>query len=221
MTVRAFRGIGGGLIRVFRSNSGVSLVEFGLCLPLLAMIIMGGLECINLVLANQKIERIASTTADTIARNTLAPNEQSFHDTFTAVDRIAQPFTVMPRGRIIMTGVIGTNQGGNVVNKVTWQRCGGTRTDFTSGVGAEWTATSDYGDGPNIVLPNGIQLLQNQMVVISEIVYEYESLISLRQMGLGPTDGLLRQRSVFVTRGQAFPFITPSAGVTPARCTTS
>ncbi len=203
---------------LWRSSEGISMIEFGLCLPLLAMIIFGGLEYINLVLAYQKIERIASTTADSIARNTLPPNEQTFVDTFAAVEHLAKPFDANGRGRLILTGVIGTNVNGSIVNKIVWQRCGGARTALQSRVGKEWTGSSNYADGPNITLPSGAALLQNQMVVLSEIEYEYEPVINLGKLGLGPSDGLIRQHSMFVTRGQAFPFITPFSGIEPARC---
>lgn len=203
---------------LLRDTSGVSLLEFALLLPIVTMIGIGGLEYVNLVLANQKIERIASTTADTISRNTMAPTEKTFVDTFLAVDKIGKPFAISPRGRTILTGVIGANKNGTVVNKVVWQRCAGSLSTATSRIGTEWTSTTNYGDGPDVVLPNGVVLLQNQMVVVSEVAYRYEPLISLAQLSGMPSDGVIRQRSMFVTRGQAFPSITPSNGITAPTC---
>jgi len=198
--------------------AGVSLVEFALSLPLLAMLGMGGLEYINFVLAHQKVERISAITADTIARNTLAPSERSFVDAFKSVDKAGRPFHISGNGRTILTGVIGVNKNGKVVNKIVWQRCGGQMTTVSSTLGTEWTGTTDFGDGPDITLPNNIMLEQNQMAVVSEVIYHYEPLINVRQLLGGAPDGLIRQRSVFVTRGQAIPNITPVEGVAPARC---
>ena len=198
-------------------NRGVSVIETAFWLPLVVMVGMGGMEYTNFVLANQKLERISSIASDTIARNTIAASENSFYDVFEAVERVDAPFDVKGSGRTILTGVIGVNQDGEVVNKVVWQRCGGDKTTIVSKIGTEWTATDDFGEGPDVTLPNGVKLQQNQMVVVAEVGYEYKPLINLVHVRR-PGDGIIRQRSMYVTRGQAIPNITPIAGVQPARC---
>jgi Flp pilus assembly protein TadG len=197
---------------------GVSLVEFGLFLPVLMLVGAGGLEMINLILAHQKIERIASIASDNIARNTLAPSERSFIDTFAGVREIARPFTMGPDGRVILTGVIGTQQNDRIVGKVVWQRCGGQLPGIASKVGTEWRGSANWADGPDAVLPNNLQLTQNQLVVVAEVAYRYRPLISLAQVQRVGSDRILRQRSVYVARGQAYTSITPVSGITPATC---
>lgn len=206
------------LPQIFNDRRGASMVEFALGLPLLALVGLGGLELVNYVLAYQKIERIATITADTIARNTLAPSERTFHDTFKAVDKLGGPFDIKNEGRTILTGVIGVQRNSAVVHKVVWQRCSGSLTAFNSAIGSEWTATADYGDGPDVTLPGGVVLQQNQMVVIGEVGYRYKPLININNIQNLPADGIIRQRSLFVTRGQAIPNVTPINGVIPARC---
>jgi Flp pilus assembly protein TadG len=197
---------------------GVSIVETALWLPLIAMAGLGGLEYTNFVLANQKLERISAVTADTIARNTIAPSEKTFDDTFKATEKLDAPFDVKEHGRTILTGVIGVNKNGTVVNKIVWQRCGGKLTTVASQIGVEWTGSNDYGEGPDVNLPNGVVLQQNQMVIVSEVAYRYQPLINLSNLrGVSP-DGVIRQRSMFVTRGQAIPNITPTSGMQPAKC---
>lgn len=206
------------LKRLAEDARGVSMVEFALAFPLLATLCFGGLEYVNFVLAHQKIERITSLTADALARNTLAPSERSFVDTFRAMDLVGAPFKISDHGRTILTGVIGVADGDRIVNKIVWQRCGGRLTSVASTVGTEWRSSNNYADGPNVTLPNGITLLQNQMVVVSEVAYRYQPMINVRQLVAFAPDGIIRQRSIFVTRGQAIPHITPSAGLEPARC---
>ncbi len=206
------------LRRLRRDRRGVSVVEFALMLPILIMVGAGGLEFINLVLANQKIERIASITADNVARNTLAPSERSFVDTFAGVNEIAQPFNFNANGRVIMTGVIGVSVNGSVVGKVVWQRCSGSLGGVASTVGSPPSNPANWASGPNAKLPNNLTLLQNQLVVVSEVAYRYQPLISLAQLPGSPTSKTIRQRSLFVSRGQAFPNVTPSTGVIPATC---
>lgn len=201
-----------------RDDRGVTVVEFGLMLPMLVFIGAGGLELINFVLANQKIERIASITADNVARNTLAPSERSFVDTFAGVDEIARPFNFNADGRVIMTGVIGVPSGTSIVGKVVWQRCTGGLAGIASAVGTQRANPADWANGPDATLPAGVTLLQNQLVVISEVAYRYRPLISIAQLR-APTGGdIVRQRSIYVSRGQAFPHVTPVTGVTPANC---
>lgn len=199
-------------------KSGVAMMETALWLPLVAMIGLGGLEYTNFVLANQKMERIASVTADTIARNTLPPSEKSYHDTFKAVEKLDAPFDIKKDGRTILTGVIGVNKNGTVVNKIVWQRCDGDLTSVVSQIGEEWTQTKDYGEGPDVTLPNGVVLQQNQMVVVAEVGYKYDPIINVGNLRQMPPGGIIRQRSMYITRGQAFPFITPIDGVQPKTC---
>jgi Flp pilus assembly protein TadG len=207
------------LHRLRRDARGVSVVEFALILPLLITIGAGGLELINYALANQKLERIASITADNVARNTLAPSERSFVDTFAGGEEIAAPFNFAANGKVIMTGVIGVSVSGAIVGKVVWQRCSGSLAGITSTVGAQPANVNLWADGPNATLPGNVTLLQNQLVVISEAAYRYEPLISLAQLpAASSNNGIVRQRSIFVSRGQAFPYVTPSTGVTTASC---
>jgi Flp pilus assembly protein TadG len=206
------------LARLRDARRGATIVEVGLWMPLISMIGLGMLEYTNFILAGQKLERIATVTADTIARNTVAPSERSFVDTFRAVEKLDAPFDVKKDGRTILTGVIGVNKDGAVVNKVVWQRCDGDLTAATSQIGSEWRATPDYGEGPDVTLPNNVILQQNQMVVVAEVAYRYDPLININQLRRLPPDGIIRQRSMFITRGSAIPNITPSTGVQPKTC---
>jgi len=197
---------------------GVSIIEFALMLPLLILIGATGLEMINYVLANQKIERIASITADNIARNTLRPSERSFVDSFAAVNDIGKPFDVLADGRVIITGVVGVQEAGRVVGKVVWQRCSGGLPGRRSRVGSQPADPGRWAEGPTATLPNNIPLLQNQMVVVSEVSYRYTPLVSLAQLQGFTGSDIINQTSVFVARGQVFTSITPVTGVTPATC---
>jgi Flp pilus assembly protein TadG len=215
MPVSHFRS----LRKLWCETSGVSIIEFALMLPMLMLVGAGGLELIHFVLSNQKIERIASVTADNVARNTLAPSERSFVDSFAAVNAIAVPFDLRADGHVIITGVIGIPEAGNIVGKVVWQRCSGQLAGIASMIGEEATDPARWAEGPNATLPNGITLLQNQLVVVSEVHYRYQPLISFAQFRSLASSDVIRQSSIFVSRGQAFTFVTPVPGVTPARCT--
>jgi Flp pilus assembly protein TadG len=205
------------LKRLHADESGVSIVETALWLPLVAMAGLGGLEYTNFVLANQKLERISAVTADTIGRNTIPPSEKTFEDTFKAVEKLDAPFDVKEHGRTILTGVIGVTQNGAQVNKIVWQRCKGKLTSKASKIGIEWKGSQDYADGPDVSL-NGIVLPQNSMVVVSEVYYKYQPLINVTHIRGKEPDGTTYQRSIYLTRGKAIDTVTPTAGMTPANC---
>jgi hypothetical protein len=201
-----------------KGTDGVSIIEFALVLPLILLIGAGGIELTNFVLVNQKIERIASVTANNIARNTVAPSERSFEDTFSGLEEIATPFPFHASGRIILTGVIGTNQNGNVVNKIAWQRCSGSLSPVESSIGREPSDQSRWAEGAEVALPNNVRLMQNQSAIVSEVHYRYAPLIDMGGfLGIGGSR-VIRQVSVFATRGQSFPYVTPSPGVPISRC---
>lgn len=204
--------------RLRHHDAGATLVEFALALPIILLVGFGGIEFMTFVLAHQKLERVASTTADAIARNTVAPSERIFVDTLRAVERVGAPFRINARGRTIITGVIGVRQDGAVRNKIVWQRCGGDLTSIESEIGREWTRSSDYAEGPSVTLPSNLILMQNQMAVVTEVAYRYEPMMRLTPLPGAPADGIIRQRSVFVARGRPFPNVTPSPGVERARC---
>lgn len=202
----------------WHDTQGVSIIEFALMLPMLILVGAGGLELINYVLANQKVERIASITADNIARNTVNPSERSFVDTFAGTNEIAAPFDLTVDGRVILTGIIGVPESGKIVGKVVWQRCDGQLPGVVSIIGKEADDPEKWAEGEAVVLPNNISLLQNQLVVVSEVAYRYKPLISLAQLPSSTNGGIVRQRSIFVSRGQAFTDVTPSPGIVPATC---
>ena len=207
-------------IAFVRDRHAVALMEFALFLPLIVALGMGGMELTNLTLAHQKVERLAGTSADLFARNQVKPNERQVNDSFTAIDIMSKPFDLRKQGRVIVTGIVGTadNRTGKIENKIAWQRCDGDLSGQTSSVGTEWRRTNDFADGPAVVLPNNIQLSTGQMVVTSEVFFQYKPLISGSWLPRNATAGPFKELAVNRTRGAAFTSITPVNGVAARTC---
>jgi Flp pilus assembly protein TadG len=206
--------------RLRRDTSAVSVIEFAFITPLFLAAGMSGLEFVNFVLATQKVERIAASSADLFARNKVKPNEQQVNDIFEAIDLIAEPFDVKNHGRVIVTGVIGiANSSTNAVeNKIVWQRCAGSLVTVGSNIGEEWTTNTDYSQGPTVDLPEDIQMGLVQMAVVAEVVYDYQPMISLNYLPGGQTRRRIRETSIYRVRAASFTDITPISGVTASRC---
>lgn len=208
-------------LRAFaRDRAGASLMEFALILPVITMLGLGGLELTNLILAHQKVERLASTSADVLARNKVKPNERQINDSFAAIDLMSKPYDIRQTGRVILTGIIGTadNSTGKVENKVAWQRCDGNLKGQTSAFGKEWKGSGDFASGPNVVLPNDIKLTTGQMVVISEVFFKYTPMVSSAWLPANTVETPFKEVSIHRTRAAAFTSITPIAGVTARTC---
>lgn len=123
---------GATIIRRFaRSRKGIAAVEFALILPLFLGLLGAGVEVSWLLLTNMKVQRLATMTADLIARDgtsTRRISELQIYDTLSAMDLAAQPLDMRGRGRLVISSVLGedTNADGLPdINRIMWQRFDG------------------------------------------------------------------------------------------------
>lgn len=205
---------------LWRDNRGMALIELAYTLPIFLGFGLVGIEYTSVVLAHQKTERVASTVADQIASNQIAPNERQIGDMFAGVELIANPYEFGTDGNAIITAVIGVydDDADEVQNKVAWQRCLAIDS-HASRVGTQWTGTDDIADGPGVTLPDGLELGKNQMVIVSEVFLPYEPIIGRGIVGdILPAGGPFYETSVFRTRGSAIMNITPVTGVAVHSC---
>ena len=130
--------------RLGHDCAGNMAVEFALCLPVLLLLMLGSAELGRFVLLHQKMDRVATTVADLVARaETISEGE--LDDIFTAVGEVALPFTIDDLGVVIVTAVSNLDGAGAVI---AWQRSGGGSQTVASAYGVE-------GDEPE--LPRGLR----------------------------------------------------------------
>ncbi len=118
------------LRQLSRNRSGVAIIEFGLALPLFLGFGLTGIEFANYLMANNRIQRLTTMSADLVAQSgtgNVGVSEAQIYDLFNALDLTAQPFNVRDNGRIIITGLLGTdnNNDGKPENRILWQRFDG------------------------------------------------------------------------------------------------
>lgn len=148
-----------------RCDQGNVVVEFALALPVLLMMLLASAELGRFVLLNQKIDRVAITMSDLVARAETI-NETELDDIFNAATHVAEPFDLGSSGRVIISSVINADGEGATV---AWQRSGGGTFIKASEVGAE---------GETADLPEDFAVREGETAIVSEVFFDFEPFLS-------------------------------------------
>ena len=204
--------------RFGRDQQGVALVEFALFAPLVLGFMLSAMELANYLLATQKVQKVAFMTADMLARSTVQPDEKQVEDVFLSMDLAAKPFDLRGEGRVILTGVVGMEDSAtsDVENKLAWQRCDGDYTSFGSALGSE--DNKEPAEREAVAFHNNLQLPQSQMIISSEVVYNYKPIVNIDYFSVLGVPQRLTSTATLRSRNRAFTDITPVNSVTPKTC---
>jgi hypothetical protein len=145
--------------------SGNAAVEFALALPVLMLLMLGSAEMARFVILHQKVDRVAVTTSDLVARAETI-SESDFSDIFDAADYVAKPFDLANLGIVIVSAV--TNEDGTGA-RVAWQRSGGGSATHSSQVGVAGGLAS---------LGTGFEVREGETAIIAEVFYDFEPFLS-------------------------------------------
>jgi Flp pilus assembly protein TadG len=145
--------------------SGNAAVEFALALPVLMLLMLGSAEMARFVILHQKVDRVAVTTSDLVARAETI-NETELDDIFDAADYVAQPFDLAGLGIVIVSAI--TNDDGTGAT-VAWQRSGGGSGTHTSQIGVEG-GVADLGAD--------FEVREGETAIIAEVFYDFEPFLS-------------------------------------------
>jgi len=153
------------MARAWLCASGNAAVEFALVLPVLMLLMLGSAEMGRFVILHQKVDRVAVTTSDLVARAETI-NETDLDDIFDAADFVAQPFDLAGLGVVIVSAI--TNEDGSGAT-VAWQRSGGGSSTHTSQIGIAGgaaTLTADF------------EVREGETAIIAEVFYDFEPFLS-------------------------------------------
>jgi Flp pilus assembly protein TadG len=142
------------------ASGGSALAEFALVLPVLVLLLLGGVEIGRYVLLQQKLSRLAANASDLTSRaETLTTKD--LDQVMEAAQHIVRPFDLDVGGVVVISSV---GRDGTQGPRVNWQR---------SGPGAA-VATSAIGQaGQTARLPQGFVLREDQDVIVAEVFYSY------------------------------------------------
>jgi Flp pilus assembly protein TadG len=150
-----------------RASFGVAgnvAVEFALTLPVLMLLMLGSAEMARFVILHQKVDRVAVTTSDLVARAETI-KESELEDIFVAADFVAQPFDLSNLGVVIVSAI--TNDGSGA--RVAWQRSGAGTASHTSQIGMEGGAATLSAD---------FEVREGETAIIAEVFYDFEPFLS-------------------------------------------
>jgi len=148
----------GAIRRVLRDRRGNLSVELGMAMPVLAGLLLSGVEITRYVLINQKVERTSATIADLVAQS-YGMSEAEMASLFTASGYVMDPYDIDTEGQVVVSSI--SSSGG--VATINWQRAYG-----GSAIGVE---------GGTASLPSGFEVCDGESVVATEVFYDYERMI--------------------------------------------
>lgn len=139
---------------------GLTSVELAVALPVMAGLLLSGLELTRYVFIHQKTERTATTIADLVAREEIM-TQNKLDDVFEITEQMLSPFHNAPGTSVIVSSI---TRMPNESAQVAWQRSWGPD-PAGSNIGSE-------GDAAN--LPNGMEIEVGDNVITAEVFYEFE-----------------------------------------------
>lgn len=144
---------------LLRDMRGGVMIEFGFAMPVLVLLMLGGVEMGRYVLLHQKLDRTAMTVSDLVARvQTVSTSD--LDTVFTAANLVMEPFTLGTQGAVVISSV----KEDSGTPKVIWQRTGGGTLTVTSSVGTQ---------GNNATISDNGLVDTNQAIVIGETYFTY------------------------------------------------
>jgi len=151
--------------RLLACRAGNVAVEFGLAVPVLMMMMLASVELARFVILNQKLDRVASSVSDLVARAETI-KESELQDIFAAVSEVASPFDIADLGVVIVSSVTNLDGSGPVI---AWQRSGAGSYSATSKIG---------GEGDNANLPADFEVRNGETAIIAEVYFDFAPFLS-------------------------------------------
>lgn len=157
------------LRRLSSDRRGGLIAEFAAAMPVLVLMLLGGVEVSRFALLNQKMDRLATAMGDLVAQaETLTAPE--LDQLFLAAGHVAWPFDVAVDGRIIITSIA-------IVPPPANQPAGPPTVMWQRGTGSLAAASEMGAVSGAATLPAGLTVAQNQTVIASEVHYQFTPLL--------------------------------------------
>lgn len=150
--------------RFLKDDRGSVLLELAFALPLMMLIIFGGVEMTRFLLNAQKINRVAMSTADLVSQSREV-READISNMFIASQAVMGDESIAERGIVIISAI---NKTGDNPPVVSWQRASGGSHAGQSQVGTQ---------GGTALLPSDVNLQAGDSVIVVEVYYTHKPML--------------------------------------------
>jgi Flp pilus assembly protein TadG len=152
------------LRRIRADRRGGLIVEFAFAMPVLTLMLMGGVEISRYALMNQRMDRLATVVGDLVSQQQTV-SQADLNAIFGATKSVAWPFDLAASGKVIISSISIPTPPTPV--KITWQSASGTLA-VSSKFGAQ-NATP--------ALPNGLTVAPGQTIIAAEVYYHFTPIL--------------------------------------------
>ncbi len=166
--------------RLLRDRSGVAMIEFAYTAPVLAILMIGGVELTNFAITHMRVSQVAVSLADNASRAKQSVvsgvpriREADVNEVFAAAQLQSGGLDIQDNGRMILSSVEVNADGGQWIH---WQRCSGDA-DHDSSFGRQGDGAS--GTGLTGIGPAGRQVVAEPgfAIMFVEVAYNYQPLL--------------------------------------------
>ncbi|MGD1954320.1 MAG: TadE/TadG family type IV pilus assembly protein, partial [Sphingomonadales bacterium] len=155
---------------LFRDQRGSVLLELAFAMPVMIMVVFGGVELTRFLINAQKINRVAMSTADLVSQSREI-TEADVNNMFVASQAVMGNSTLTDQGNVIISSVTRT---GDDPPKVKWQR----------DASGNHSGQSDIGTpNGNANLPTDVVLDAGDGVSVVEVFYNHQPLLFDKVVG--------------------------------------
>ena len=163
--------------RLRRAESGAAAVEFALILPVMLLVYIGTVEASALISMDRKVQSVAGSVGDLVARADETITAAQMQDYFTAASGIMAPYPAYEVVQVVTAIAVDADGG----TSVKWSR------EFTGGsyeegyfVGGTMSEGTRHRTGETYPLPQAtIDISKDRMVIAAEASYAYKPLFGL------------------------------------------
>lgn len=153
--------------RFVTDDSAVAVVEFALVVPVMLLLYLGTMEASDLITVDRRVQTVAGTIGDLVAREDPAIYSATLEDYFIAAEHIIAPYST--ESLVQTVSLVSVNAEGETT--IEWSR------KFTSGTRDH---VPGHAAGGAYELPDEItSLATNGYVVVSETSYSHLPLLGL------------------------------------------
>jgi len=192
------------------------MVEMAFAMPVLLLMIFGGLELTQMAMTHMRLNQIAIAVADNAGRVRTGIDESNIYEVFAGADLIGNSISFKENGRVVLSSLVPNGKtGADSGQMINWQRCYGELNVAprygVQGDGADDASLADGlgGDGRKI------QSAENTAVMFIEVTYNYTPLV-LGIPGWGSQE--IRYESAFNVRERTNQDITNVQGLAVNSC---